>query len=91
MMKDNNLGKRSPNDPTNSSGQNAQSNLKILNIDLFLIIGLVIFIIYKLVDNNIGTVPDMLAYPWMIVSVILMLIGAYREGKWLGTYFKSNK
>lgn len=53
-------------------------------VDLLLLLGLALFCVYKLVDRFAGTIPDLYAYPWMLISVVLMLVGVYRTGFQLG-------
>ena len=66
---------------------NAKNKMK-LPVDLILLAGLVLFIIYWTIDRFIIKVPDIFSYPWMIISCVLMVIGAYRTGKKLGELFK---
>ena len=54
------------------------------NINVYLIIGLLLYMAYTLTNRFFIVVADALAYPWMIVSCICMLIGVYRTGKELG-------
>lgn len=58
------------------------------NVDIFLIVGLLLYVMYTLTNRFIIEVTDAFAYPWMIVSCICMLIGVYRTGKVLGNRFK---
>lgn len=46
--------------------------------------GLIIWLIYTLVNRFIVTVPDLLAYPAMIISIILMMIGIVYNGYCFG-------
>lgn len=48
-------------------------------------IGLILYLIYILWTRFIGEIPDMIAYPIMIVSIILMVIGIAYHGYCLGT------
>lgn len=57
-------------------------------VDFILLVGLLLFIVYLFFNKFIATVPDILAYPWMISSCILMLIGVFRTGKKLGEHLK---
>lgn len=58
------------------------------NVDIFLIIGLLLYLIYALTNRFFIKVTDYVVYPWMIVSCICMLIGVYRTGKGLGKKLK---
>ena len=49
-----------------------------------LYVGLVIYGCYLLWDRFIGPVPDIAAYPLMIVSCGCMLVGLFFYGQYLG-------
>ena len=46
--------------------------------------GLMIYAIYRIVNRFIIVLPDIAAYPMMIVSIILMTIGLIYNGYCLG-------
>lgn len=47
-------------------------------------IGLVLLVVYVLTEQFVCEIPDVLAYPMMIVSCALLLIGVYKQGRWIG-------
>lgn len=58
-------------------------------VDVLLLIGLLLYGIYSLIDRFFFTIPDPVAYPWMIISCICMLVGVFRSMLNLGNL--SNK
>ncbi|MDO5559259.1 MAG: hypothetical protein Q4F95_06625 [Oscillospiraceae bacterium] len=46
--------------------------------------GLLIFFIYSVINRFIAEVPDAAAYPLMILSVVLMMLGIAYNGYCLG-------
>lgn len=46
---------------------------KLLNLSLYA--GFAIFLVYQLYDRFIKEIDDVIAYPMMIISIILMFIG----------------
>lgn len=63
-------------------------NEKILYVNPLLLLGLFLFIVFKVFNRFIAEIPDIIAYPWMIFSCICMLIGVYHTGKLLGSMNK---
>lgn len=63
-------------------------NEETLYVNPVLLLGLFLFILFKGFDKFIAQVPDIIAYPWMILSCVCMLIGVYRTGKMLGNMHK---
>lgn len=63
-------------------------NKKKAPVDLYLIAGLVMYWAYVITNRHVTEVPDIIAYPWMIVSCLIMLVGVFRTGKMLGKFFK---
>lgn len=63
-------------------------NKKKLPVDIYLIAGLVMYWAYMIMKHYVTEVSDIIAYPWMIVSCIIMLVGVFRTGKLLGEFFK---
>ena len=57
-------------------------------VDSLLLIGLLLFVVYTITNRFFFTIPNVAAYPWMIISCICMLVGAFRCGKNLGKYSK---
>ncbi len=60
---------------------------KKLSVDIFAFLGIMLWLAYTLIDRFgerfIGEIPDTVAYPCMIVSCVLMMIGIARTGyKW---------
>lgn len=46
--------------------------------------GLLINVVYMIVTHCIGEIPDSIAYPMMIVSIVFMLIGIAYHGYCFG-------
>ena len=60
---------------------------KRLSVDIFAFLGIILWLAYTLIDRFgdrfVEEIPDAVAYPWMIVSCVLMMIGIARTGyKW---------
>lgn len=60
---------------------------KKLSVDIFAFLGIMLWLAYTIIDRFgerfVGEIPDAVAYPWMIVSCALMMIGIARTGyKW---------
>ena len=54
-------------------------------VSLLLPIGLLLFVIYTVVNHYVE-LSDAVAYPWMIISVILELGGVFYNGRCLGLH-----
>lgn len=53
-------------------------------------IGLLMLAAYLLTQQFVGEIPDPIAYPVMIVSCVLMLVGVYKQGCALGKQKKQS-
>lgn len=62
-------------------------NKKKFPVDLCLLVGLVLYWVYIIVKRHVVEISDVIAYPWMIVSCVMMIVGVYRTGKILGGFF----
>ena len=47
-------------------------------------VGMIIFLIYAIGKRFIGEYPDIVAYPMMVISVVLMMIGIAYNGYCFG-------
>lgn len=57
-------------------------------VDIFLMIGLLLYVAYTIINRFIIKLSDIVAYPWMIISCVCTFIGVYRTGKKLGSHGK---
>ena len=60
---------------------------KKLSVDIFAFLGIMLWLAYTIIsrfgERFVGEIPDVVAYPCMIVSCVLMMIGIARTGyKW---------
>ncbi|MBQ9764593.1 MAG: hypothetical protein IJW18_00165 [Lachnospiraceae bacterium] len=55
-------------------------------LDIFALIGILLWAAYQLVKHIVPEIPDAVAYPWMIISCISMGIGIARCGYKTGKY-----
>lgn len=53
-------------------------------LPLSLPLGLIIFVVYTVVKHFVAEIPDSLAYPIMIISETLMIIGIAYNGYCIG-------
>ena len=75
-------GIRMKDELTDKKSNDRKSNQ---TVDVLLLIGLLLFAIYSLINRFFSTIPDPVAYPWMIISCICMLVGVFRTGRKLGS------
>ncbi len=64
--------------------ENKKHENKRLSIDIFAFIGVMLWLAYTIINRFVGELPDVVAYPWMIISCGLMLVGIWRTGWRLG-------
>lgn len=43
-------------------------------------VGFILFLIYVVTNRYLIPFPEMVAYPWMITSVLCMLVGCFYNG-----------
>lgn len=49
-----------------------------LTVSPLLAIGLILFVAYAVVDRVFVTIPDWLAFPMLIISVVFIILGGLR-------------
>ncbi len=74
-MNDKNLSDKK----TNMNDKKMNDKKSNQTVDVLLLIGLLLFAIYSMINRFFVTIPDPVAYPWIIISCICMLVGLYRS------------
>lgn len=63
-----------------NKNDNKSEKKRRLSVDIFAFVGILLWLAYTLINRFVADIPDVAAYPWMIISCGLMMVGLWRTG-----------